>query len=122
MKTILIIEDEIAYVKLLNDQLSSKGYTVIEAHDGQTGLQMALREQPNLILLDIRLPKMDGLTVLHEIRKDPWGRDANVIILTNLDDSKTISTAMHEIISKYVVKNEASLESVIDDIKIILKE
>lgn len=122
MKNLLVIEDEPAYMRLLTDKLSSEGYKVINAYDGKSGLKLALQEKPNLILLDIRLPIIDGLTMLKILRADAWGRDANVIILTNLDDSKTISTAMHEIISRYIVKSDTTLQSIINDIKILLKE
>lgn len=122
MKKILILEDELAYLNLLRDKLTKEGYNVIYANDGKRGLKMALQEKPDLILLDIRLPLMDGLTMLNMLRKDEWGKNANVIILTNVEDSKSISSAMHEIISKYIVKSETSPASLIEDVKIILKE
>ena len=122
MKKILIIEDEIAYLNVLRDKLTRENYTVMYANDGKRGLAMSLNEKPDLILLDIRLPLMDGLTMLNMLRENDWGKNANVIILTNLEDSKSISSAMHGIISKYIVKSETSPDSLIKDIKIILKE
>jgi two-component system alkaline phosphatase synthesis response regulator PhoP len=90
MKKVLIIEDEIAFLKLMGDQLTKDGYEVIKADDGKKGLDTALSKHPDLILLDLRLPVMDGLTVLAELRKDAWGKGAKVIVLTNLEPDKDI--------------------------------
>ena len=89
MKKILIIEDELAYVRVLRDSLEPT-YEVSDAQDGEEGLTMAIKEKPDLILLDIRMPKMDGMTVLREIRKDAYGKTAKVILLTNLEANDDI--------------------------------
>lgn len=90
MKKILIVEDERQYLKLLHDQLAQKDYEIMEAKDGKEGLEMARRERPDLILLDLRMPVMDGLTMLDLLRRDEGGRSAIVIILTNLEPDDTI--------------------------------
>ena len=90
MKKILVIEDEPAFQKLIHDQLVRDGYEVIQAEDGQKGLDEAKSKHPDLILLDLKLPVMDGLTVLSELRQDSWGKDAKVIVLTNLEPDKEI--------------------------------
>ena len=122
MKKILVVEDELAYAKLLYDQLASVGYEVLAVYDGKIGLETAIKEKPDLILLDIRMPVMDGMAMLKELREDAWGKDVNVIMLTNLDDSANISNAMEDKILRYVVKSETTLDSVIDDVKMFLKE
>src|SRR3989344_1728070 len=90
MKKILIVEDELAYLELLKSQLTQKGYSVIEAENGKKGLETAKKEKPDLILLDIRMPVMDGITMLDLLRKDEYGKSAKVIILTNLEPDNEI--------------------------------
>jgi len=121
MKKILVVEDELAYIKVLHDQLAAVGYEVIEAHDGKVGLETALHTKPDLILLDIRMPKMDGLTMLKELRKDSWGKYVNVMILTNLEDSGSISNALNEKLSRYIVKSDSTLDQVKDQVNMLLR-
>ena len=79
-KTILIVEDEKNIVDILNFNLNREGYGTIEAYDGQAGLQLALEQDPDLILLDLMLPKMNGFDVCRAIRQA--GRNTPVIMLT----------------------------------------
>jgi two-component system alkaline phosphatase synthesis response regulator PhoP len=79
MKKILVVEDELAYLKLLNSQLTQKGYKVIEAINGKNGLAKAKSENPDLILLDIRMPVMDGMAMLSLLRKEEQGDEHEVI-------------------------------------------
>jgi len=110
MKKILIIEDEIAFQKLMGDQLKRDGYEVISADDGKKGLDTAISKHPDLILLDLKLPIMDGLAVLSELREDAWGKSAKVIVLTNLEPDK-------EILAKVLV-NKPALYLVKSNIKL----
>ena len=89
-KKILVIEDEPAFQKLIGDQLVADNYEVLTADDGQKGLDEAKAKHPDLILLDLKLPVMEGLTVLENLRKDEWGKTAKVIVLTNLEPDKDI--------------------------------
>ena len=90
-KKILVVEDEISLRKALADKFRREGFAVLEAKDGEEGLAVALKEQPHIILLDIVLPKMDGMTMLKKLRQEnAWGKSVPVILLTNLsadDDS-----------------------------------
>jgi|ERR1700722_100828 len=121
MKKILLVEDAIPYIKLLHNKLTAAGYEVIEAYNGMTGFEMAIREKPDLIILDIRMPVMDGLTMLKKLREDIWGKDVHVTILTNLDDSTSISNALDEKLSRYLIKSDSTLSSVMEEVKIILR-
>ncbi len=89
-KKVLLIEDEVAFQKLIEDQLVKDGYQVLKADDGKKGLDEARSSHPDLILLDLKLPVMDGLQVLEELRKDKWGKDSKIIVLTNLEPDKEI--------------------------------
>ena len=79
-KKILIVEDEKNIVDILAFNLSREGYETLEAYDGEAGLQLALKENPDLILLDLMLPKMDGFDVCREVRKS--NRSTPIIMLT----------------------------------------
>ena len=68
VKTVLIVDDEQAIIDVLKFNLLKEGYRTIEAKDGQAGLDMALKEKPDLIMLDIMLPKLDGLTVCQRVK------------------------------------------------------
>lgn len=78
------MDDEIAYANVLRDEFVRKNFLVITALNGAEGLERALVDHPDLILLDIIMPIMDGMTMLHRLRNDSWGRTAKVIALTNL--------------------------------------
>ena len=83
VKTVLIVDDEQAIIDVLKFNLLKEGYRTIEAKDGQTALEMALKERPNLIMLDIMLPKMDGLTVCQRVKSVV---NIPIIILTAKDE------------------------------------
>jgi DNA-binding response OmpR family regulator len=84
MKKLLIIEDELPLLKIMMTELKAE-MQVIGATNGKEGLAIALREKPDLILLDILIPKMNGLELLSKLREDSWGRTAPVVILTNTE-------------------------------------
>ena len=119
--SILIIEDEVSLSKALKDKLSKEGYTIHEALDGEDGLTKAISIQPDLILLDIVMPKRDGMSLLQELRKDKWGKDARVIFLTNLTDPNKEEEAKKFGVENFLVKTNWSLEDLLKRIKTILK-
>ena len=86
MAKILLVDDEPILVSMYKVKLQNAGYDVVTASDGEMGLQTALREKPDLILLDIKMPKMDGIEVLRKLREDKWGKTVPIIILTNIDE------------------------------------
>ncbi len=121
MKKILIVEDELPYQKLLHDQLDVNGYEVIQANDGKKGLSLANKEHPDLILLDVRMPEMDGMTMLHELRKDSYGKSVKIIVLTNLEpNDELIKKVIDNKPSYYLVKSDIKLTDLLDKIKELL--
>lgn len=116
-KTILIIEDEEQLLQALKEKLTHEGFDTIEASDGQEGLQLALDNHPDLILLDIILPTMDGLTILSKLREDAWGKDAPVIILSNLADEETIKAGQANSVSDYLIKSNWTLGDLVQKVK-----
>lgn len=117
VKKILIIEDEKSLVKALIKKLESEGFEVSVAYDGVEGLQKSLDEKPGLVLLDLILPKMDGMTYLAKLREDDWGKSVPVIILTNLSDDKKVLEAQKDGVYDYLIKTDWSLEDVIKMVK-----
>jgi len=118
MKKILIVEDDAILLLTLADNLIQEGFDVIKAKDGEEGLATALCEHPDLILLDILLPKMDGFTLLKKLREDKWGKHVPVIILTNLGSPASISKALETIKGLeehlvYLVKSDWKIKDII---------
>ncbi|MCK4592792.1 response regulator [Candidatus Parcubacteria bacterium] len=114
-KKILVIEDEATLQKALNDILSQEGYDVLSALDGVSGLDLALKENPDLILLDIILPKLDGFEVLKKLKEE--NSQIPIIILTNLSDINDIQKALDLGATTYLVKADFHLDDVLKKIK-----
>ncbi len=119
-KTVLIVEDEQPQVTALMDELTDNGFNVLRAVNGQDGLEIALRDKPDLILLDIVMPIMDGMTMLKQLRKEnDWGKSVPVILLTNLsadNDERMWDIAATEP-AYYLVKSNWSLHDVMEKIR-----
>jgi DNA-binding response OmpR family regulator len=122
MKTILFIEDEATLQKTLGEVLTKEGYQVISALDGEIGLRMAKEKKPNLILLDLILPKMNGFEVLKKIKEDAEIKDIPIIVLTNLESMEDIQKALELGAATYLVKANYSLEELIEKIKKTISE
>lgn len=121
--TILYVEDDGMLHRMYKTFLTNHGFSVLSAYDGEEGLQKALQEHPDIILLDIRMPKMDGITMLSKLRQDEWGKDAKVIILTNLDQNDDILkgiVANHP--SYYLIKSNIKPETVIEYITMVFAD
>jgi len=117
MQRILIIEDEPTLQKTLSIALEQAGYEIKGALDGEIGLRLAKETKPDMILLDLILPKMDGFEVLEEIKKDENIKDIPVIILTNLESSQDIEKALVLGAKTYLVKANYDLKDVIQKVK-----
>jgi CheY-like chemotaxis protein len=117
MKKILFIEDESSLQRALSDVLKENNYEVVSALDGEIGLRLAKSEKPDLALLDIILPKMNGLEVLKALKEGPETRDIPVIILTNLENMEDINKAIELGAAAYLVKAQYTMEEVIDKIE-----
>lgn len=115
--TILIIEDEQMVVSTLKGRLKASGFNVLVAENGSSGLKIAQESHPDLILLDIVLPVMDGITFLENLRKDDWGRKVPVIILSNLSKAETIAESKEKGVNTYLVKTDWKLKEVIQKVK-----
>jgi CheY-like chemotaxis protein len=112
MKNILFIEDEAVMQKAVSEFLGVKGYRVVSALDGEIGISMAQKQSPDLILLDIILPKVDGFDVLKKLKNDPATKSIPVIVLTNLSQMSDISKIMELGVTTYLVKSDQSLQDI----------
>ena len=115
-KKILLMEDDTTLAEVLMEKLKQTGFNAIHAEDGEKGLEIALKEHPDLILLDIIMPKMDGIEVLKELRTDEWGKDASIIILSNIGDEERVAEALENGVSEFLTKSSWNLDGVIERI------
>ena len=105
-KKILVVEDEASLLNVLRDELAAAGFEVFKAHDGEEGYKMALEKHPDLILIDVLMPKMDGITMFKNLRKQEGLKNVPGIILTNLNDTKTIEDALENGAYDFLVKSD----------------
>ena len=120
MAKILFVEDETSLQKTLSAALENAGFEVANAYDGEQGLELARKERPDLILLDLILPKKDGFTVLAELKKDSELRDVPVIVLTNLEAVEDVEKVIELGATTYLVKANYDLPEVVEKIREIL--
>lgn len=117
MKKILFIEDESALQRSLGDSLRKEGYEVVSALDGEIGLRLAQTEKPDLILLDIILPKVDGFEVFKALKENPKTKNIPAIILTNLERMEDVEKALELGATTYLVKADYDLKEVIEKVR-----
>jgi len=121
-KKILFIEDESALQKTFGEILSQEGYEMISALDGEIGLRLAKDKKPDLILLDLVLPKIHGFEVLKRLKTDKETKDIPVIVLTNLEGIGDVDKALGLGATTYLVKAQYGLEEIVEKIKKALGE
>ena len=115
--SVLVVEDESAVSEALEDKFGREGFDVLVAKDGAIGLKVALKEAPDLILLDIIMPIMDGITMLEKLHKNKKGKKIPVIMLTNLSDSARVEEARKEGVNDYLIKSDWKLDDVVKKVK-----
>ena len=117
MKKILFIEDEAALQEAFGGFLRQAGYEVINALDGEIGLRLAEAEKPDLILLDLVLPKYNGFEVLEKLKASKKTKNIPVIVLTNMEKMEDVDKAIELGAKTYLVKTQYELGEVIEKIK-----
>ena len=117
-KKILVVEDEAIMADLLQTTLQDAGFFVLRAANGTDALSMALGNKPDMILLDIMIPGIDGLAVLQKLRENEWGKHVPVIMLTNLSpDTRILESVTRDEPLYYVVKSNTSMEDIANKVK-----
>ena len=119
-KKILVVDDELDLLDLIEYNLRREGYDVIKAEDGESGIKLASQENPNLILLDIMMPKMSGIEVCEEIRKNPNLKHIPIIFLTARSDEKTEVEGLNKGADDFITK-PISTSKLISRIKAVLR-
>jgi two-component system NtrC family response regulator/two-component system nitrogen regulation response regulator GlnG len=117
---ILIVEDVPQISESLVDVVRMKGWTALSANTGRTGVELALREHPDLILLDMRLPDMNGYEVYDALRADAWGQTAEVLIVTASESTTTIAEHINLPADRILFKPDWSLVKLLEKIESIL--
>lgn len=105
-KTILLIEDDITLLTILETELVKENACVLKAENGQQGLEVALKERPNLIVLDLLMPILDGIGFLEKLREDEWGKSVRVLILTNVEQTKKVEEAIGFGVFDFLIKKD----------------
>jgi len=116
-KTILIVEDEAGIVQPLKEELLQAGFSVLTSDNGQLGLESSIKNHPDLILLDIKMPVMDGIEMLKKLRENMWGENVPVIILTNSLEAEAVSEALTHKAFDFLVKSDWKLSDVVKKVK-----
>ena len=119
-KKILIIDDEEDIQKLLRMRLEQENFNIVSANDGDVGVKAAEQEAPDLILLDIMMPKMDGYTCLKEIRKLPKTKEIPILMLSGKEEEKVRDLFAFQKISGYIEK-PFELDDLVAKVKEMLK-
>ena len=112
-RKILIVEDEVPLRKALAEEFEDAGYIVLEANDGLEGYDVALKNKPDLILLDQLMPKLNGVGMLKQLRQDEWGSTVPVIMATNMSTADTINDAIDAGANDYFIKSEVSVDDIV---------
>lgn len=117
-KTVLITEDDNILRDMYHDKLVSEGFSVITAENGKVGLEKTLIEKPDIILLDLMMPVMDGKRMLSKLREFPQFKKLPVIILTNAGEVDNIKqTQRYDNACEFLIKSNVSVDEVVQRIK-----
>lgn len=119
---IVLVEDDISLSKMYEKKFLSSGYDVLVAHDGLDGLEMATNENPDLVVLDIMLPTLDGLAVFKKLRGNPKTFKTPVLMLTNFDQEDAVFEAFRLGALDYLLKSEVTPKEIVEKIEKLLKE
>lgn len=122
MTKIAIIEDDAVINQMYRMKFEAAGFEVATASDGETGIAMAEKFKPKIILCDLQMPHMDGATAIAHIRKSTWGTKTPIIVLTNLGEEEAPKELKTLGISSYIVKAELTPSQVVARVKEVLAD
>lgn len=117
---ILIVEDDEFLANIYQTKFEIEGFKVFAAGDGEQGLKLASSKEPEIILLDILLPKLDGFAVLEQLKKDPATKNIPVILLTNLGQKEDVQKGLKMGAADYLIKAHFKPSETVDKVKKIL--
>lgn len=120
MTKVLLVEDDVALRDIYSARFTAENYDVVTASDGEMALTQAVKEKPDLIILDVMMPKISGFDVLDILRATPETKDTKVIMMTALSQTSDIDKGKSLGADEYLVKSEVTLTDVIDRAKEVL--
>jgi DNA-binding response OmpR family regulator len=120
MAKILLVEDDMALRDIYSTRFLAEGYEVATASDGEQALTVAVKEKPDLILLDIMMPKISGFDVLDILRTTPETKTCKIIIMTALSQPADVEKGKMLGADEYLVKSQVTLTDVVDKVKTVL--
>lgn len=122
MKKILVIDDDQFFAKTLEAALPKEKYLVVAAEDGEMGLEKLKSEKPDLVILDLMMPKLDGTAFLKKLQESTDLPKVPILVSSNLSSVKKISDVMAMGAVGYVIKSDESLQSIVQDIERVIGE
>lgn len=117
---VLLVEDDKMLADMYVTKFSKEGMEIMKADDGSKGLEMAKQHKPDLILLDIIMPKLDGFAVLRELKKDPTMANTHILLLTNLGQSEDVEKGKQLGADDYFIKANHTPAEIVDKVKYLL--
>lgn len=120
MKKIMIVEDDPTLRDIYTTRFQAEGFLIVAASDGEEALATAVREKPDLILLDIMMPKISGFDVLDILRDTDETRDAKIIVMSALSQAADIEKGKNLGANAYMVKSQVTLSEVVEKVKAVL--
>lgn len=117
MSKIAIIEDDAAISQMYRIKFEADGYTVETAENGKVGLELIKDLKPDIVLLDLMMPEMDGEEMLSRLRSESWGKDIKVIILTNMGESEAPKTIKEMGVEAFILKANMTPRQVAELVK-----
>jgi len=114
---VLIVEDEEALRKVLQEKMEHSGFETYAAKDGDEGWEMAKSKDPDIILLDLSMPKKNGFDVLALLKQDPEVKDIPVFILSNLGEDENLKKALDMGAEDYFIKAQHSIGEIVEKVK-----
>lgn len=120
--TVLVIDDDALLLGSVVEALQQAGYNVIQAKNGREGLEMALKEHPDLVLTDNLMPVVNGVDMIAGLRKDPWGKTVPVIIMTNMYTADMLNQSLAAGATDYIMKSDISLDKIVGLVRDRLKD
>ena len=117
MKKILIIDDDTTFQKTITSKLKELAFDVVSAFDGEEGLSKIMSDKPDLVLLDIKMPKLDGLELLKRLRANKDAPQMPILITSNLEAVDNISEGIALGAKGYIIKSDETLETIVKDVQ-----
>lgn len=120
MAKILLVEDDMALRDIYSARFMAEGYEVVTASDGEMALTVAVKEKPDLIVLDVMMPKISGFDVLDILRATPETKETKIIMMTALSQPADVEKGKSLGADEYLVKSQVTLTDVVDKVKKVL--